>query len=541
MSKEQASNATDQRLGWPTKLLRLCDNYLSIFGLFLVFVSMILLLTFGLFLLLTSRRNPYFDIVGFLVLPTALTIGLITVPLGIIIHRARRRRYLRRTGHEPDWPQINLADRGTRESVFGLTVLSFFIVFPIVAVTSYASYNYTESTEFCAQACHAVMEPEATAHANSPHARVTCAECHIGSGASWFVKSKISGLRQVYAVLADSYSRPIPLAITELRPARETCEECHWPAKFFGMQYRELVRFSPDEKNTRRVVRMLLKTGGADVASGRIEGIHMHMVLYGRIEYVASDPKLQEIPWVKHTDDEGNVHIYRSDGLRGTDPPPVGLVRSVDCMDCHNRGAHHFRSPQQEVDLYMETGRLDRSLPYLKRKAVEVLSTPFPDRATAEKRMAEMLTEYYEKNYPEIARTRQDSIQQAIAALNTIYRRNFFPEMKVNWKVYPDNVGHMDSAGCMRCHDGLHRTDDGLRISSACDTCHLFLNPEPDNPDALVRGPFHHSMDLSKHSQLRCIQCHSGGPLKLCRDCHKSGDWLEQLGREQFEPTTQRP
>lgn len=550
-------------------LLGLASNVISLVGLLCVGGGLVLLLTFGLFVAVFPETNPYVDIVGLLIVPLIFVAGLVLVPLGMVWTLWRRRRRAARRGVPPEFPQLDLNDRRTRVLAGGFLAFSLFVVLPVLAVSSYYGYHYTESTEFCGQVCHSVMEPQATAHANSPHARVSCAACHIGTGASWFVKSKLSGLRQVLAVWRDSYSRPIPPAITELRPARETCEQCHWPAKFFGVQFRELVHYAPDEANTRRTVRMLLKTGGADPTLGRVEGIHMHMVLAGQIEFVASDPHLQEIPWVRYVTDDGTELIYRSDGAAPSAPPPPGLVRRIDCMDCHNRGAHHFLAPHAAVNLDLDAGRVDPTLPFVQREAVAALTAGYPDVPTAVAAIETRLRSFYAENYPAVARERAAAIDAAIAAVQELYRRTFFPEMKVSWQTYPENVGHLNSPGCFRCHDGRHINQHGVAISSDCDVCHTFLNPlahsgpaAPGGPAAttgpaaapggggrapdgrallgpgqvLVEGEFRHSMDLVQHGGLRCDQCHTGGPLPLCRDCHASGEWLDQRGRELFQP-----
>lgn len=518
------------------RFMHLCNNPLSILGSFLVAAALALLLMFGLFLLVSPRRNPYLDIVGFLILPGVLVAGLVIVPVGMAL-----KQWLRRPVAS-GYPALDLNDPRTRTWLGAFLGFSLFVVMPVLLVTSYYGYGYTESTEFCGGVCHTVMEPQATAHANSPHARVSCAECHIGAGASWFVKAKVSGLRQVLAVWRDSYSRPIPPAITELRPARETCEECHWPAKFFGSQYRELVHFSPDERNTRRTVKVFLKTGGADESVGRVEGIHMHMVLAGRIEYVATDEHLQEIPWVRYVSDAGETLIFRSDGKSSSDPRPEGLVRQIDCMDCHNRGAHHFRSPQSAVNLYLDVDRIDSTLPYIKREAVAALAAEYADLATVEVTIADRLTGFYRANYPEEWRDRRAAVDQAVAAVGEIYRRNVFPAMRVRWGTYPENIGHLESPGCLRCHDGRHVDQFGGRISSDCDVCHVFLNPVEEGGEALVAGEFQHSMDLVLHGNLQCSQCHTGGPLPLCRTCHESGEWMDDRGAGRFrgEATRER-
>lgn len=500
------------------KLISLCNNVVSLFGLFIVALSAMTLVAFAILAFTEGTANPYLNVIGYLVMPGVFLFGLSIVPIGALWKQYRLRRLEGKP--IPRHLQLNLSDRPTLGAVLIFMAVTFFVVIPLVAGSNYQAFRYSETTAFCATACHTVMEPQGTAHATSPHARVTCAECHIGEGAGWFVKSKLSGVRQVFAVAFDTYSRPIPPAITELRPARDTCEHCHWPDKFHGSQLKEVVHFSPDERNTRRVVRMLLKTGGADESIGRVEGIHMHMMVAGRIDYVAIDEHLQEIPWVRHVTAEGDETIYRSDGLAHGAPPPAGIARTIDCMDCHNRGAHHFRPPYSAVDLQIEAGRIDATLPFIKREAVMALVGGYEDVATAEAEIERRLRAFYEREYPEVLEERAADIAQAIEATREVYRRTFFPRMNVDWRTYPENVGHMFSAGCFRCHDGRHVDARGRAISSDCTTCHTFLNPVEDHPGLIVEGPFQHSMSLHMHEKLRCEQCHTGGPLLLCRDCH---------------------
>jgi hypothetical protein len=506
------------------KFTPLWNNLVTFLGIFLVFMSVLALLTFGLFSLVTPGRNPYVNVVGYVILPGLLILGLIIIPFGILLKSWRLRR------HDPAqrlafrFPRIDLNDyRQRRAAKFFMGMI--FILLPIVGVSGYHGYHYTDSAEFCAEACHQVMQPQAATYGHSAHARVSCAECHIGSGASWFVKSKLSGTRQVLAVLQDSFPRPIPPAISNLRPARETCERCHWPKKFFGAQLKEIVHFASDEQSTRREIDMLLKTGGGDETTGRAEGIHMHMALEGRIEYVATDNKLQNIPWVKFTDKAGNAWVYRSDGRPSSDPRPEGEVRRLDCMDCHNRPAHKFRSPQEAVDIYLEVGSMDTTLPYIKREAVAVLVRPYPDVETARVQIGAALSEFYRANYPEIWRARKASVNQAIDEVREIYELSFFPEMNVDWQTYPDNIGHMISPGCFRCHDGQHVNQRGDTISDQCDVCHTFLRPVDAGGQAQVlqEGAFLHPVELEgPHARLLCHQCHTGGPAPVadCAGCH---------------------
>lgn len=499
-------------------LLSLCNNPLSVIGIFIVAASFLLSIAFQMFALTGEGMNPYFDVMGYLVLPSALILGLIIVPVGALWKRHWLRKHAGQT--IPRYVQIDMNDRPTRGAFLIFLFLSVFLILPGLAVSGYHGYIYTESTEFCAHVCHTVMQPQGTAHATSAHARVSCAECHIGEGADWFVKSKLSGTRQVFAVWFNTYHRPIDPAIQSLRPARDTCEECHWPTRFFGSELKEVAHYSPDQQNTRRKTRMLLKIGGADKSIGRVEGIHMHMLAAGEIEYVATDHFLQEIPWVRYTRNDGSTSIYRADGKPHDDPPPDGIRRTIDCMDCHNRGAHHFYSPQRAVNLQLEANHIDPSLPFIKREAVVALANDYDSESAAHQGIASHITSFYQTQYPQVAETRADDIQNAIDALREVYDRNFFPDMNVSWKTYPENVGHLMFPGCFRCHDGLHLDQQNTPISSDCTVCHTFLNEIPEQPGLFREAPFTHAMNLSGHENLRCDQCHTGGPLKLCRDCH---------------------
>jgi len=538
---EQTSDAPDGRaVPYKPRYKPLWNNWITMAGVFLAAVSIILLLTFGLFSLVTPSQNPYVDIVGYLVIPSALVIGVLVIPFGILIRSWRLHKTDPQQRLAFRFPRVDLNDAVQRRAA-KIVVIGTFILLPVVGVSSYHGYHYTDSADFCSKACHAVMHPQATTYEYSAHARVPCAECHIGAGASWFVKSKLSGTRQVLAMWRDSYSRPIPPAIKHLRPARETCEHCHWPEKFFGAQLREIVRFRSDEHNTRMDVDMLLNTGGGDKTTGRAEGIHMHMALAGLIEYIATDDILQEIPWVKYVDEAGQEWIYRSDGRPSSDPPPAGQVRQLDCMDCHNRPAHKFRSPQDALDIFLDVGKIDTTLPFIKREAVNALVQEYPDAETAEKHIASYLIDFYRTNYPEIWSARKASVNYAIDKVREIYRRNFFPDMNVAWKTYPDNIGHFISPGCFRCHDGQHINQRGESISHDCHVCHDFLNPVEQNGEGAVieKGEFRHPLVLEgAHATLRCDQCHSGGstPKATCAGCHTDQAAFRAGTLEEFAP-----
>jgi len=502
----------------------LWNNHITLAGAFLAIIGLLGLLTFGLFHLAAPVTNPYVDIVGYLLMPGILLLGLIAMPLGILLRSWRLHRRDPQQKLIFGFPRIDLNDPSQRRAakvVLGGT----FILLPVVGVSSYQGYHFTDSVTFCSQACHTVMEPQAVAYARSGHARVPCAACHIGSGASWFVKAKFSGTRQVLAVLRDSYSRPIPPAIEHLRPARETCEQCHWPEKFFGAQLADLTRFASDENNAPHEIRMLLKTGGGSRSAGRDGGIHMHIAWAGRIEYVAADDKLQNIPWVKMTGPDGNEVIFRSDGQPHSAPKPEGRTRSMDCMDCHNRPAHNFLAPADAVDIALREGTIDPRLPFIKREAVAALVHPYPDAGSAEDGIAAAITGFYSTNRLDVSPEQRARIRRAIETVTEIYRTNVFSHMRVDWRTYPDNIGHKTSPGCFRCHDGRHIDQDGNAIIHACDACHTFLNrvDREGESTVLVEGEFIHPIKLEgRHAELRCDRCHDGGaaPQRTCAGCH---------------------
>jgi len=357
-----------------------------------------------------------------------------------------------------------------------------------VLIFSFAAYkgvSYMDTTTFCGKTCHTVMEPEFSAYQNSPHSRVDCVECHIGPGAGWFVRSKLSGLRQVFAVTFHTYSRPIPSPVKYLRPARETCEQCHWPQRFSGDKFILKTNYKDDEKNTPLTTALIVKIGGHG-ANGSM-GIHgRHLDTGSRIRYISTDGKRQVIPVVFYTDDQGKTIEFDSTDIKVTkDELAKGEHRSMDCIDCHNRPTHAFELPENAVDLRMSRGLVSPELPYIRKKAVELLKVTYPDRDTAQKQITEGIENFYRTSYPDVYNGKRALVEQSADNIAKIYLRNIFPEMNVNWGVHPNNLGHNDFPGCFRCHDGSHTSADGQTISNDCSACHNLLAIQEENPKVL--------------------------------------------------------
>nr|MBN2277363.1 NapC/NirT family cytochrome c [candidate division Zixibacteria bacterium] len=496
------------------KFPRLAYNWLSGIGIVGAVIT-ILLMTFlyviGIF---TRVTNPYLGIFLYMVLPPILVVSLLLIPLGMF----RTWRRVRKTGEVsyPSWPYVDLNQKSHRNAAL-VFILGTGLFVLVSAVGGYEAYHYSESVAFCGKTCHTVMKPEFTAYQNSPHARVACVACHVGPGADWFAKSKISGLYQVYAVIANVYPRPIETPIRNLRPARETCEQCHWPAKFFGGQQRVFNHYMYDHDNTRWSINLLVKTGGGNPEVGRPSGIHWHTFLTNNIEYIARDRQLQNIPWVRATNIEtGKATVYRDkENPLSDEEIAAATPRRFDCMDCHNRPSHIYHSPDYDADIAMEAGRINTTLPDIKQVAVKAMAAKYENDTAATNGIAGAITEYYRDHYPEIIKTRPDDINDAIAAVQDKYAQSIFPEMKVRWEVYPDNIGHFISPGCMRCHTGSLTTEDGHILSRDCTICHTIISQGKDGATVMATSPdgleFVHPEDIDEAwKEMNCNECHSG-------------------------------
>jgi hypothetical protein len=430
---------------------------------------------------LPGPPHPYIGLLVYLILPGIFVLGLLLIPIGIWV----RRRKLLGSGQLPAiYPAIDLTlpvVRHTLEWVGLATMVNLLII----GTASYRGVEYMDSTNFCGTTCHTVMAPEYAAYQNSPHSRVACVECHIGPGAGWFVRSKVSGLRQVVAVTFHTYSRPIPSPVKYLRPARETCEQCHWPQRFTGDKFLVNKSYKDDEKNTQQTDVLLLKVGGR-TWQGSV-GIHgHHLADNAKIRYISTDPERQTIPVVDYTDDQGKTTEFISSDSKPTKQQlDKGEHRTMDCVDCHNRPTHTFELPENAVDKQMSLGRISPELPFIKKKAVEVLKVDYPTRDVAKQRILDELNNFYRTNYPQIYQTRRTLVQQAGDEIAAIYLRNIFPDMHVTWGVHPNNLGHNDSPGCFRCHDGSHTSADGQTITNDCSACHEVLAAGEENPKIL--------------------------------------------------------
>jgi hypothetical protein len=478
--------------------------------------AVIAVISFGLVLFLilleamSATPKPYMGIIAFVVLPGIMLIGLAISIIGIV-----REHRLERAGkaHGLHLPPIDLNNPRHRKIV-SLVAVGTVLLLLFSAFGSFKAYEHTDSDQFCGETCHTVMEPEYTAYQYSPHARVGCVKCHIGPGAGWFVRSKISGAYQVYAVLFDKYPRPIPTPIENLRPAQETCEQCHWPKHFYSQKEHVNTYFVSDEQNTKWTLNLLMKIGGGNIEAGPTSGIHWHMNIAHEVTYAALDRERQVIPWVQSKTPDGKVTVYRSTEIEVT-PESLknAFTRRMDCIDCHNRPSHIYHPGARSVNHMMSLGWIDPHLPSIKSVAVKALDEQYATKKGGVDSIALAVREYYKSSYPEIAVAKKASIDSAIVHIEDIFERSYFPEMRVSWKKFNNNIGHMYYKGCFRCHDGKHVSDEGKVLSRDCNVCHTILAQqfEKDTLRVSLGGvEYKHPVDIGDAwKETNCSDCHN--------------------------------
>ncbi len=445
--------------------VRLIRSPVSVAGMVVTTISAVLFVVVFLADLFGLHTNPYLGLVFFLLLPTLFLAGLALIPLGAWIER--RRRGAGKAPSAAHWPRIELNDptqRATAVIVFALTMANIVIV----SLAAYRGVEYMDSVPFCGQACHTVMRPEFVAHMGAPHANVKCVDCHVGTGATSFARAKMAGTRRLLAVVRQDYPRPIVAAPAQLVGAAETCEQCHWPNRSNGDMLRRIPDYANDEKSTESVTTLRVHVGGGDPRRGTATGIHWHMNLANEIEYVAADDGRQTIPYVWMKDASGTVREFVADGAdKSLESRPR---RRMDCTDCHNRPSHAIAATaERAVDEAIAAGELPRGLPFVRREAVKALKASYASQEEAAVGISRSLGEFYRGTDRTAAASAAARASEAVVA---IYRRSVFPEMKVGFGTYPNNIGHVDAPGCFRCHDDNHKSSDGRKIGQDCETCH---------------------------------------------------------------------
>lgn len=455
----------------------LTRNFISLLGVLLAGGAAVLIVLLAALGATGMRAGSFLGIIAYLVLPGVLVMGLLLIPVGLWWQHRTERLAAARGGVPPSLPVIDLNRPTTRGAIVIALLLGLSLVV-ILAGAGYKGVEILESTEFCGQACHVTMQPEAVAHARSPHANVACVQCHVGPGASWFVKSKINGLWEMAEVAFNFYPRPIPTPVHTLRPARDVCEECHWPTKFVGDKLVIRSHYGEDEANSPTKTVLMLHVGGQ--VGKASNGIHWHVGSGVNVRYL-SDHSRETIYTVELKAADGTVKTFKTEAT----PPVDAQWRTMDCVDCHNRPSHVYRDPAVEIDAALADGRIDTSLPYVKREGLRVVKIDYASEAQARSGIAKEIDAFYRANYPAVTTERASAVTQAAKALGDIWSWNVFPEMKVTWNTYPNHIGHQQSPGCQRCHDNKHVSETGAKISKKCETCHNVVAENETAPEVL--------------------------------------------------------
>ncbi len=475
------------RENWLRPALFFGNNPISLAGGAITTASVATMVSYWMLEILGRvSENPYLGIIFFLLLPAVFILGLALIPVGIYV----RRRKLAQAGTIPaEFPKIDLNDPIFRHGI-DIVLVATVVNLLVVATASYRGAAYMDSPEFCGQSCH-VMKPEYTAYNISPHAHVACVECHIGSGAEAYFSAKVNGTKQLIEVtlrpvypLAPTviltYPTPIPSPVTDLRPARYTCEGCHTPTRFDGDKLLVKSEFADDQQNTETQTVLILHLGGVDSLSHYvgIHGVHLD-----HIEYIATDSSRQTIPWVQRTNPDGSLGTYVASALNGAQPK--GELRTMDCIDCHNRAAHTFVTPAEAVNSAMAAGAISPTLPWVHKEGLQLLKATYSSQDQAGAEIPRQLEAFYRQSDPSVLQAKGALVQAAGKELVTLYDQNVFPFMKVTWGTHPNNIGHQEYPGCFRCHDGDHVAKNGSAITQDCSACHNLLAVEESKPKVL--------------------------------------------------------
>jgi nitrate/TMAO reductase-like tetraheme cytochrome c subunit len=494
------------------KLPSTSRNWITIIGALISGLNLLLIIVLFIISTIFNKSNTYLGLFIYIILPGFFILGLIMIPVGMALTRKRLKGVSE--NERKRLPVVDLNNPQHKNAFIIFTIITIIVLF-LSTYGSFEAFHLTESVEFCGTLCHKVMEPEYTAYQNSPHANVTCVECHVGSGASWYVKSKLSGLHQVYAVLTKTYPSPIETPLHDLRPARETCEKCHWPQKFYSRTLQTNRYFLADSLNSEWDIILQMKIGPEYKEPGFNEGIHWHINPSVNIEYISENDKREVITYVKYTNKKtGEVTIFKNPDISVSDSLITASEnRTMDCIDCHNRPSHNYNSPPVYFDKSMLTGNIRKEIPFIKKTAMGILRNTFTSKDTALLQIKDGIVNYYKTDYSDFFNAHSAMISESVESIQNAFSQNTFPGMKVTYDAYPEHIGHLETEGCFRCHNDAFISENGKRISKNCNLCHTIMGQgKPDNMQySAVRGTleFQHPVDIgTAWKEANCSECH---------------------------------
>ena len=466
----------------------LTTHWLARLGMVLIITA---LSTWLIFLPATraDHENPYTGMIVYLILPVMFFAGLGCIALGVVLGRGRIRERL-------DAGTISVETSRRRLIVFLMLTLGANLL--IGTQATYRAINYMETPQFCGATCHS-ERPQFTAHKDSFHASVECVECHVAPGQKGWIESKMNGMKQLWAVVTDSFPKPPTPGVVSGRlvPSNVTCERCHFSEKVVGSRLVVIPTYASDEASKPSYTVLMMLVGGS-----RMKGIHYaHRAGGFKIRYAASDAKRETIPWVEWRDTKtGETRTYLADGAKAEQAANLEK-QTMQCVDCHNRATHEFYPAELALDRALALGKIPATLPFIKKQALDTVKAEYASHEEAARKIPAVITAYYTQAYPQLAGTRRADIESAGRGILAVYERNVYPELKVTWDSYPTNLGHTSSPGCFRCHDGSHTTaDKKYTISQDCGICHNLLAQEEASPVILkTLGVWDQIVEMKSH------------------------------------------
>ncbi len=421
--------------------------------------------------------------------------------------------------------------------VFTRILPLFVVVFIVILLFAFGNYAWeaTNAPSFCGLTCH-TMPPEYATYQQSSHTNVSCEDCHMGRDTlGVMIQRKVKYSWQTgTAMLFNTYQYPI--VAKNMAPAREACENCHKPEKVSTDKLVEIKHYDTDAANTLISTFLVIKTGGGLQRQGLGYGIHWH--IENPVYFYATDREQQNIPYVVVNGPDGKQTEY-VDVESGFDPSTVKKeqLTEMDCITYHNRTAHLIDSPSNIVDDLITRNLVSVKIPEIKKKAVDVLSASYPSNQAAMDGIAALANDY------QGTKADPGEVAAAVKALQDAYQNSNFPDQKANWQTHPNNLAHVDSPGCFRCHDGKHLAKVGTTSAPAantdgaassvkslsstirleCNLCHSI--PVVSSPNQLTASlQLNKGFEPESHTNPNWITLHNQVFNDTCKGCHTTDD-----------------
>jgi len=401
------------------------------------------------------------------------------------------------------------------------TITAAVIGVALLGAAGIAGWEYSNSNAFCAAMCHDVHPEEIAAHKQGAHARVNCVECHMGRNSTLHLMAlKPTHAKELWGMIVG-YERPITSGT--LRPSREACESCHYPAVEHHDSVAVKVQYGTDPQSSESRTKIVLHTGMDAVRSGYTKGIHWH--IQNEVRFVSPDPQRRDIPWVEVVKADGTKVTYTDAETKLTAEQIAALpARAMACYDCHNEVGHPFTNPATTVDEAIRTGKIDRKLPDTKARAVALIDK-LPE-ITGETKAREAKVDALLAEASGKAATAAEfkpAEQKFNTAMREILLAASFREKGFSWKSFPNHTGHADTAGCFRCHDGKHFNDKGEVIRLQCTLCHALPEVTRENAKGSVASLLPEKAGEKQpesHQRANFMRTHADDVAPECEACH---------------------